>query len=205
MAAENPTWGEERIANELKLKLTIQISPRTVGKYLRRDGPVCTPDPKQRWLTFVRNHSNVIVACDFFVVITAAFRTLLRLGRDGDRISPDSPPKRHCPSHSGMDAPATPGGIAGGSSVPIPHPRSRQDLLRGSRQGPYQSGCTGSADARASPEGELGVRATRRQPSPGVSGLPDSIQRTTSANDCSGLDDALQPREATFGVRPRSA
>jgi len=76
MAAENPTWGEERIANELKLKLTIQISPRTVGKYLRRDGPVCTPDPKQRWLTFVRNHSNVIVACDFFVVITAAFRTL---------------------------------------------------------------------------------------------------------------------------------
>ena len=65
MAAENPTWGEERIANELKLKLTVQVSPRTVGKYLRRDGPVRTPDPKQRWLTFVRNHSKVIVACDF--------------------------------------------------------------------------------------------------------------------------------------------
>jgi hypothetical protein len=32
MAAENPTWGEERIANELQLKLTIQVSPRTVGK-----------------------------------------------------------------------------------------------------------------------------------------------------------------------------
>ena len=76
MAAENPTWGEERIANELKLKLTVQVSPRTVGKYLRRDGPVRTPDPKQRWLTFVRNHSKVIVACDFFVVITTAFRTL---------------------------------------------------------------------------------------------------------------------------------
>ena len=76
MAAENPTWGEERIANELKLKLSIQVSPRTVGKYLRRDGPVRSPDPKQRWLTFVRNHSKVIVACDFFVVITAAFRTL---------------------------------------------------------------------------------------------------------------------------------
>ena len=52
MAAENPTWGEERIANELNLKLTIQVSPRTVGKYLHRDGPVRTPDPKQRWLTF---------------------------------------------------------------------------------------------------------------------------------------------------------
>src|SRR5215469_13962996 len=35
-----------------------------------------TPDPKQRWLTFVHNHGKVIVACDFFVVITAAFRTL---------------------------------------------------------------------------------------------------------------------------------
>src|SRR5215468_3170364 len=76
MAAENPTWGEERIANELKLKLTIRIAPRTVGKYLRRPRPVHTPDPKQRWLTFVRNHAKVMVACDFFVVITATFRTL---------------------------------------------------------------------------------------------------------------------------------
>src|SRR5215831_6230923 len=76
MAAENPTWGEERIANELHLKLTIQLSPRTVGKYLRRQRSVRTPDPKQRWLTFVRNHAKVMVACDFFVVITAVFRTL---------------------------------------------------------------------------------------------------------------------------------
>ena len=36
MAAENPTWGEERIANELNLKLTIQVSPRTVGKTFAR-------------------------------------------------------------------------------------------------------------------------------------------------------------------------
>ena len=76
MAAENATWGEERIANELKLKLGIRVSPRTVGKYLRTGGPVRTPDPKQRWLTFVRNHAQVIVACDFFVVVTATFRTL---------------------------------------------------------------------------------------------------------------------------------
>jgi transposase InsO family protein len=76
MAAENPTWGEERIGNELKLKLTIPVSPRTVGKYLRKDGPVRTPDPKQRWLTLLRNHAKFVVACDFFVVITAAFRTL---------------------------------------------------------------------------------------------------------------------------------
>jgi putative transposase len=60
----------------LQLKLTIRVSPRTVAKYLHRDGPVRTPEPKQRWLTFVRDHAKVIVASDFFVVITAAFRTL---------------------------------------------------------------------------------------------------------------------------------
>ena len=75
MAAENPSWGQERIANELKLKLGIRVSPRTVAKYLRH-GPGRTPDPKQRWLTFVRNHAKAIVACDFFVVVTATFRTL---------------------------------------------------------------------------------------------------------------------------------
>jgi putative transposase len=75
MAAENSTWGEERIANELRLKLGIRVSPPTVEKYLR-EGPVRTPDPKQRWLTFVHNHAKVIVACDFFVVVTATFRTL---------------------------------------------------------------------------------------------------------------------------------
>ena len=32
MGAENPTWGEERIANELKLKLGIRVSPRIVEK-----------------------------------------------------------------------------------------------------------------------------------------------------------------------------
>ena len=40
MANENPAWGEERIANELLLKLGIQVSPRTVRKYLPRRPPV---------------------------------------------------------------------------------------------------------------------------------------------------------------------
>ena len=76
MGVENPTWGEERIANELQLKLGIRVSPRTVEKYLRNGGPRRPPDPKQRWLTFIHNHAKVIVACDFFVVVTASFRTL---------------------------------------------------------------------------------------------------------------------------------
>jgi hypothetical protein len=43
MAADNPTWGEERIANELKLKLGIRVSPRTVSNYLTAGGPVGNP------------------------------------------------------------------------------------------------------------------------------------------------------------------
>ena len=55
MAAENPTWGEEHIANELKLKLGIRVSSRTVQKYLAGHRGR-TPDPSQRWLTFVLTH-----------------------------------------------------------------------------------------------------------------------------------------------------
>jgi putative transposase len=85
MATENPTWGQEHIANELNLKLGIRVSPRTVGNYLR-DGPRRKPDPSQRWLTFVRNHAQTMLACDFFVVVTARFRILyvlviMELGR----------------------------------------------------------------------------------------------------------------------------
>jgi hypothetical protein len=77
MAAENPTWGEGRIANELKLKLGVQISPRTIRKYIDRGThPDRRPDPGQRWLTFVRSHAQAIVACDFLVVVTARFRVL---------------------------------------------------------------------------------------------------------------------------------
>ncbi len=36
MALDNRLWGEERIANELLLKLGIRISPRTVRKYMPR-------------------------------------------------------------------------------------------------------------------------------------------------------------------------
>ncbi len=86
MAAKNPSWGQERIADELKLKLRISVSPRTVQKYLTANGPRRTPDPHRRWLTFVRNHARVIVACDFFTVVTASFRIVyvfmvMELGR----------------------------------------------------------------------------------------------------------------------------
>ena len=37
------------------------------------EGNACT---SQRWQTFVRNHAQAIVACDFCVVVTATFRLL---------------------------------------------------------------------------------------------------------------------------------
>jgi transposase InsO family protein len=75
MAAENPLWGEERIANELLVKLGIRVSPRTVGKYI----PMRPPGQRrgdQRWSTFLKNHAKAILACDFFVAVTATFRML---------------------------------------------------------------------------------------------------------------------------------
>jgi putative transposase len=78
MARENPTWGQGRIANELHLKLGLRVSPRTVRKYLPKrlsHGPD-TRATSQRWRTFVHNHAQVIVACDFCVVVTATFRLL---------------------------------------------------------------------------------------------------------------------------------
>ena len=75
MAKENPLWGQERIANELWLKLGLRVSPRTVRKYLPR-APAGCPRGDQRWSTFLKNHAQAIVACDFFVTVTCGFRLL---------------------------------------------------------------------------------------------------------------------------------
>jgi len=79
MVRENVTWGEERIADELCLKLGIDVSPRTVHKYWPQ--PPGTGGGRRRtaspsWKTFVRNHAPGIVACDFLVAVIARFRIL---------------------------------------------------------------------------------------------------------------------------------
>jgi aromatic ring-opening dioxygenase catalytic subunit (LigB family) len=56
MADEYPSWGQERIANELLVKLDIQVSPRTVSKYLPRR-PRGRPRGDLRWSTFLRRHT----------------------------------------------------------------------------------------------------------------------------------------------------
>ena len=78
MARENPTWGEERIANARWLEPGLRVSPRTVRTY--RPKPLDdgrgqrTPSPGGQ--TLVRHHAQALVACDVGVVRTATLRCL---------------------------------------------------------------------------------------------------------------------------------
>ncbi len=71
IAQENTGWGAPRIHGELQ-KLGFVLSERTVARYLLR-----TPrqdDASKKWLSFLKNHREVIVAFDFFTVPTVTFR-----------------------------------------------------------------------------------------------------------------------------------
>jgi hypothetical protein len=72
MAAQNPTWGSPRIHGEF-LKLSFLVSERTVSRYLARAGP--RGEAGRQWLSFLKNHREVIAAIDF-TVPTLTFRVL---------------------------------------------------------------------------------------------------------------------------------
>ena len=76
MAAANRTWGEERIAAELRLKLGLTVSPRTVRRYMPQHSRPPSGRSPQSWATFLHNHAAAVLACDFFVVVTATFQHL---------------------------------------------------------------------------------------------------------------------------------
>ncbi len=73
MAVDNPLWGEERIANELLVKLGLDLSPRTVRKYMPKQPPGL-PRGGLRWSSFLRNQAKGILACDFLVAVTVTFK-----------------------------------------------------------------------------------------------------------------------------------
>jgi putative transposase len=73
MVTANRTWGEERIAAELLVKLGIRVSPRTVRRYMPHGTAPRGGARSQLWSTFVRNHAHAVLACDFFVAVTATF------------------------------------------------------------------------------------------------------------------------------------
>jgi hypothetical protein len=75
---ENPTWGEDRIAAELRLKLGVLHSESTVRRYMFARKPRSTRPIRggQTWKTFLRNHAKEIYACDFLVQPTALFSSV---------------------------------------------------------------------------------------------------------------------------------
>jgi homeodomain-containing protein len=73
LAQENTGWGAPRIHGELQ-KLGFILSERTVARYLSRTQR--SGDAAKKWLAFLHNHREAIVAFDFFTVPTATFRVL---------------------------------------------------------------------------------------------------------------------------------
>jgi putative transposase len=71
MAMENG-WRARKIRAELS-KLGIDLGLTTISRYLPKvDGG----DPGQQWMTFLRNHQEVVAGMDFFVVPTVRFTLL---------------------------------------------------------------------------------------------------------------------------------
>ena len=73
MVAENPTWGAPRIHGELRM-LGFDISERTVLRWMGKAPK--SPEPAERWATFLSNHREAIAAMDFFTVPTLTFGVL---------------------------------------------------------------------------------------------------------------------------------
>ena len=66
-------WGAPRIHAELT-KLGFIVSEMTVSRYLPRR--TTEPDQVKRWVAFLHNHKDDIVAMDLFTVPSASLRLL---------------------------------------------------------------------------------------------------------------------------------
>ncbi len=204
MASENPLWGEERIANELLLKLGLRVSPRTVRKYMPKRPPG-RPRGDQRWSTFLRNHASAIVACDFFVAVTATFRLLYVFvviehgSRRVLRVAVDGAPDR------GMDPTAVAGGRWIRPCPPVSDSRPGQHLREKPGRIDQESRPDRAQVAAAQPEGQCDLRTGDRNDSTRVPGLVDTAVGVASAIDPEGMGGSLQPRSPAHGARSRRA
>src|SRR6185295_17938894 len=66
-------WGAPKIHGELQ-KLGFVISERAVARYLQRVGR--RGDSRKGWLTFLRNHREVIAAFDVYTIPAVTFQVL---------------------------------------------------------------------------------------------------------------------------------
>jgi putative transposase len=76
LARENPHWGYQRIAGELK-RLGVAVSPTTVRKVLASaDVPPAPERRGQSWRSFLRQQAAGTLACDFFTVETLTLQRI---------------------------------------------------------------------------------------------------------------------------------
>src|SRR3954469_17064871 len=75
LAPENPRWGYQRIAGELK-GVGVVVSATTVKKILRVEGLGPTVRLGPSWREFLRTQANSIIAVDFFTVETVWLQRL---------------------------------------------------------------------------------------------------------------------------------
>ena len=189
MATDNPLWGEERIANELLLKLGIRVSPRTVRKYMPKRPPG-QPRGDQRWATFLRNHAKAIIACDFFVAVTVTFRLLyvFVLIHHGSRRLVHFNVTAHPTAAWTLQQLREAIGFEQGYRYL--HPRSGQHLRQTPGRIPQGLWAESSEIAAAESDGECGMRTADRHHAARVPGLDDSDLRGAPAIDSQNLDAA---------------
>jgi putative transposase len=70
ISTDHPEWGEDKIAEELAVKLGVRHSTSTIRKYMVRRR---APRGGQTWKTFIKNHAGQISAVDFLSQTTAFF------------------------------------------------------------------------------------------------------------------------------------
>src|SRR5262245_54800392 len=111
MATANRTWGEERIAAELLVKLGIRVSPRTVRRYMPPRGTPRSRTGSRAWSTFVRNHARAVSGVRF-----------LRYGRrDVSRGVRVRGPRSRNPTHPALEHDGTSNRRMDGAAVPHDH------------------------------------------------------------------------------------
>lgn len=72
MATSNPTWGKSALLTNCCSKSASGFPPD--GTPLHASDTRASSRSEPARMTFVRNHAKAIIACEFFVVVTARFQ-----------------------------------------------------------------------------------------------------------------------------------